>query len=263
MRPNTTKRLLQEGKPAFGTWLSFASIGVAEAMATAGWDWIVVDTEHGATGIETLAGMLSAIAHSASVPMCRVPWNDPQAIKRTLDAGALGIVVPMVNSAEDAAAAVRAARYPPLGIRSAGGGRWRYWAGSDYSQRANEEILVVVQIEHIDAVRRADEILSVPGVDAGFVGPSDLAWSMGLLPNGPGMGSPPHEEAIAAVAAAGRRTGTPVGIHALSAEEAARRAGEGFQFIACRTEASMMLSAAAADLKTIRAGVAARVGERA
>jgi 4-hydroxy-2-oxoheptanedioate aldolase len=251
MRINTAKRLLKEGKPAIGTWMNFASVGAAEAMAHTGWDWIVVDTEHGAIDMESLASMLIAIGTTDTIPMCRVPWNDPMLIKRALDAGAYGVVIPMVNSVEEAKAAVAACKYPPDGIRSAGGGRWRYWAGNDYPQHANEEIMVVVQIEHQDAVRNVKEILSVPGVDACFIGPNDLAWSMGLQ-FATGDARKPHEEAIQAVVRGAKEVGVPAGIHARSAEEVVQRIKQGFQYIACLNEAHFMFSGAAEAVKHIR-----------
>ncbi|MHB1134416.1 MAG: HpcH/HpaI aldolase family protein [Chloroflexota bacterium] len=251
MRPNTAKRLLKEGKPAIGTWMNFASVGAAEVMAHAGWDWIVVDMEHGAIDLETMTSMFIAIGTTNTIPMCRVPWNDPMEIKRVLDAGSYGIVVPMVNSAEEARAAVSAAKYPPVGIRSAGGGRWRYWAGPDYMQYANEEILVVVQIEHIDAVRNVREILSVPGVDACFIGPNDLAWSMDLQ-FATGDARKAHEEAIQEVLRVAKEVGVPAGIHARSQEEVVTRIKQGFQYIACLNEGHFMFDGAAQAVKHIR-----------
>ncbi len=251
MKINTAKRLLKEGKPAIGTWMNFASVGAAEALATTGWDWIVVDTEHGAVDIESLASMFIAIGSTPTIPMCRVPWNDPMLIKRVLDAGSYGVVVPMVNSPEEAKAAVEACKYPPEGIRSAGGGRWRYWAGPDYLRHANEEILIVVQIEHIDAVRRVREILAVPGVDACFIGPNDLAWSMGLQ-FATGEARKAHEEAIQEVLHGAKDVGVPAGIHAQSPEEVVERIKQGFQYIACKNEARFMLDAAGDAVKYIR-----------
>ena len=251
MRPNTAKRLLKEGKPAIGTWMNLASVGAAEVLAHAGWDWIVVDTEHGAVGIESLHNMFVAIGTTSTIPMCRVPWNDPAQIKRVLDAGSYGVVIPMVNSPEEAKAAVAACKYPPEGIRSAGGGRWRFWAGADYPQYANEEILVVVQIEHIDAVRRVREILSVPGVDACFIGPNDLAWSMNLQ-FAAGEARKAHEEAIQEVLRGAKDVGVPAGIHARSPEEVVERIQQGFQYIACLADHHFMFNAASAAAKFIR-----------
>lgn len=251
MRFNTVKRLLKDGKPAIGTWLNFPCVNSAEAMAHAGWDWVTVDMEHGPIDYGMLNNMFMAIGTTDAMPMCRIPNNDPVHIKRILDAGAMGIVVPMVCSAEEAANAVSYAKYPPEGIRSAGGGRWRFWAGTDYTQHANDEIAVIVQIEHIEAVKKAEEILSVPGVDACFIGPADLAWSMGL---GKGLGEkdPSHAEAVAEVLRAAKKVGTPCGIHCRSVDEVNVRIDQGFQFLACINDIQFMFNSASAAVKQIR-----------
>lgn len=243
MRKNTAKQLLQAGRPAVGVWINWPSVCAAEALATVGWDWLVVDTEHGAIDLETLQNLFIAIGSTPTIPMCRVPWNDPKDIKRVLDAGALGIVVPMVCSAEDAEKAVKAAKYPPEGIRSSGGGRWRYWAGPDYTEHANDEIMVVVMIEHVDAVRRAEEILSVKGVDACFIGPNDLAWSMGV-PHGKARGTPEHQALIEEVLRAAKKVGVPAGIHCGSPEEVNQRIDQGFQFLACQNDGAFLMKSA-------------------
>jgi len=251
MRFNTTKRLLKAGKPAIGTWLNLPCVNSAEILAHAGWDWLTVDAEHGPMTIEMLNNMFTAIGTTDVIPLCRVPDNDPVWIKRILDAGALGIVVPMVCSAEEAAQAVRSAKYAPEGMRSAGGGRWRFWAGDDYPLHANDEILVVVMIEHIDAVHRIEEILAVPGVDACFIGPNDLAWSMGLG-KGPGANDPAHAAAVATVLAAAKKLGVPAGIHCRSVEEVPMRAEQGFQFLACTSDIAFLSTAARQATKHIR-----------
>ncbi len=250
MRPNTAKRLLKAGKPACGVWINWPSPVAAEALASIGWDWLVVDTEHGAIDLETLQNLFIAIGATPTIPMCRVPWNDPIHIKRVLDAGSLGIVVPMVCSAEDAAKAVSAAKYPPEGIRSSGGGRWRYWAGPNYAEEANDEIMVVVMIEHVDAVRNAEAILSVKGVDACFIGPNDLAWSMS--PYGRARGSAEHQTLIDEVLRAAKKVGVPAGIHCQSPEEVTRRIDQGFQFLACQNDGAFMMKAATEAFTLIR-----------
>jgi 4-hydroxy-2-oxoheptanedioate aldolase len=254
MRFNTTKRLLKAGKPAIGTWLNLPCVNSAEVLAHAGWDWLTVDAEHGPMTIEMLNNMFTAIGTTEVIPLCRIPDNDPVWIKRILDAGAMGIVVPMVCSAEEAGRAVQASKYAPEGMRSAGGGRWRFWAGDDYPLHANDEILVVVMIEHIDAVNRVEEILAVPGVDACFIGPNDLAWSMGLG-KGPGANDPTHAAAVAAVLAAAKKLGVPAGIHCRSVEEVPMRAEQGFQFLACTSDIAFLSGAASQGAKQIRAKI--------
>jgi 4-hydroxy-2-oxoheptanedioate aldolase len=251
VRKNTAKALLQQGKPAVGAWMNFPSVVAAEALASIGWDWICVDTEHGAIDLETAQNLFLAIGANGTIPIARVPWNDVISIHRILDAGAYGIVVPMVNSAEEAERAVKAAKYPPDGMRSAGGGRWRYWAGADYPRHANDEIMVVVMIEHIDAVSRAEEILSVPGVDACFIGPNDLAWSMGCaLDKGPK--DPSHIEAVAKVLEAAKKVGVPAGIHCLSPDDVNGRIEAGFQFLACMSDGAFLMKSATEAFQKIR-----------
>lgn len=251
MRPNTAKKLLKEGRPAVGVWINWPSVAAAEALATIGWDWLVVDTEHGAIDLETLQNLFMAISTTATVPMCRVPSNDPTTIKRVLDAGSMGIVVPMVLTPEDAQNAVRAAKYPPHGIRSSGGGRWRYHHGPDYVERANDEIAVIVMIEHVDAVKRAEEILSVPGVDACFIGPNDLAWSMST-PYGRARGTPEHQELIQAVLKAAKKVGVPAGIHCGSPQEVTQRIDQGFQFLACQNDGAFLMECATSAFKQVK-----------
>jgi 4-hydroxy-2-oxoheptanedioate aldolase len=199
------KRRLKAGETTVGAWLSFAESAVAEIMAGTGYDWILIDTEHAPFGPEGLQAVLTAFHGRPSVPIVRVPWNSPVYIKQVLDLGAEGVLVPMVMTADEARAAVAACKYPPEGIRGFGPRR-----ASDYYRRveayvasANESVLVALQIEHIDAVGRVDEILAVPGIDVVCLGPNDLSGSMGLL------GQIEHPSVVKAITrvleAAGRR----------------------------------------------------------
>src|SRR5262245_38404406 len=181
MRANPVKRALQSGKATVGTWLSLGSITVARFMARAGFDWLTVDIEHSLVDWETATHMFAAIADAGCVALARVPANRHDHIKRVLDNGAHGLVVPMVNSRAEAEAAVAACLYPPRGNRSVGGSVHALNFGGtapEYFQRADDELLVVLQCEHITAVENADAIFSVPRIDAIFVGPNDLAASM-------------------------------------------------------------------------------------
>jgi 4-hydroxy-2-oxoheptanedioate aldolase len=252
MRANHVRRRLAAGEPSVGTWLSLPSPEAAEYVSRLGFDWLVVDAEHNPVDIRTLAQMFAAMANSASAPMVRIPWNTPENFKRVLDAGAWGVVVPMVNSREEAERAVQACRYHPLGSRSVGGGRHALSWGTDapsYYANANDEVLLVLQIEHIDGVNNADEILSVPGVDACFIGPNDLAASMGL-----GLGVPlesDHPELSAAIAhirEACVRNGVAPGVHCSHADGVNQRIGEGFRFCAMASELRYMLTGLSADL---------------
>jgi 4-hydroxy-2-oxoheptanedioate aldolase len=256
MRPNPVKRALKAGQPSVGTWLSLGNIPAARFLARAGFHWLTVDLEHSMVGLETATWMFGSIADAGCVALARVPANRHDHIKRVLDNGAHGIVVPMVNSRAEAEAAVAATRYPPLGNRSVGGSLPPLNFGTtapDYFAHANEELLVVLQCEHITAVESADAIFSVPGIDAIFVGPNDLAASM----RGPD-GKPPSGEATAEamrhVLATCKKHGVAPGVHCMSAEEARGRIDEGWQFLAIGSELRMMLDGASAVLKQLGAG---------
>lgn len=254
MRPNRVKQVLKEGRPAIGAFLNIPSIATAEIMANVGWDWLVVDTEHGAIDVNTMHDMFIAISTTDTVPMCRVRDNDPAVIKQALDAGAYGIVIPMVNSPEEAERAVKACKYAPEGIRSAGPGRWRYYGGADYQKHANDEVLVAIQIEHIDAVNRVEEILSVPGIDIVHMGPGDLAWSMGL---GKGLGEkdPDHAEAMARVLRAAKKLGIPIGNAARSVQEAPKLLETGYQFLMVMNDVNHLYNSASEALKLCRQSI--------
>src|SRR5437879_4979901 len=176
MRPNPVKRALRSGQPSVGTWLSLGSITAARFMARTGFAWLTVDIEHSLVDWETATHMFASIADAGCVPLARVPANRHDHIKRVLDNGAYGVVVPMVNSRQEAEDAVAACLYPPAGNRSVGGSVHALNFGTsaaDYFDHANEELLVVLQCEHIQSVENADKIFSVPGIDAIFVGPND------------------------------------------------------------------------------------------
>jgi len=255
MRINHVRKRLQAGEPSIGTWLSLPSPEAAEYVSKIGFDWLVVDAEHNPVDIRTLAQMFASMAASGIAPMVRVPWNSPENFKRVLDAGAWGVVVPMVNTREEAERAVEAARYHPTGNRSVGGGRHALsWdsSGAEYYANANDQVLVVLQIEHIQGVEKSDEILSVPGVDACFIGPNDLAASMGL-----GLGVPlesDHPELVGAIMRirdACRAHGVATGIHTSGAAGVNFRIGQGFQFCAMASELRYMLGYLKEDLDTI------------
>ena len=255
MRANHVKRRLAAGEPSVGTWLSLPTPEGAEYVGGLGFDWLVVDTEHSPIDIRTLALMFAALSASASAPMVRIPWNTPEHFKRALDAGAWGVVVPMVNSAEEAEQAAAAMRYPPQGSRSVGGGRFARGfdtTADQYFRHAGDELLLVVQIEHIRGVEAADAILAVPGVDACFIGPNDLAASMGI-----GIGVPLEcddprlVEAIDRVRQACDRHGVAPGIHCSGAAGVTQRMAEGFRFCAMASDLRYMLAGLQAGLARI------------
>ena len=250
MRPNPVKRALKEGKPSVGTWLSLGSITAARFLARSGFDWLTVDIEHSLAGMETSSHIFASIADAKGVPLARVPSNRHDHIKRVLDNGAHGVVVPMVNSRQEAEDAVSAMLYPPTGTRSVGGSVHALnfdTNPADYFAKANDELLVVLQCEHIQSVENADAIFSVPGIDAIFVGPNDLAASMRSKD-----GKPPSadatKEAMKHVLETCRKHKVAAGLHCFSAQEAKIRIDEGWQFIAISSELKMMLDGAGAVL---------------
>src|SRR5947208_5020705 len=238
MRPNPVKRALREGKPAVGTWLSLGNVAAARFLARAGFDWLNVDMEHSMVGIETTAAIFGAVADAGCPIFARVPGNRHDHIKRVLDNGAHGVVVPMVNSRAEAEAAVAACLYPPKGNRSVGGSQHALNFGTtpaDYYARANDELLIVLQCEHIESVRNADAIFSVPGIDAIFVGPNDLAASMRSAD-----GKPPSGEATTAankkILETCKKYGVAAGYHCSTPDEVKHRIAEGWQFLAIGSE---------------------------
>ncbi|MSU35341.1 MAG: 2-dehydro-3-deoxyglucarate aldolase [Pedosphaera sp.] len=246
MKTNPVRAKLKRGEASVGTWLTLADPMAAQLMSGTGFDWLTVELEHSPTTFEHAAQSYAVIAASGCVPLVRVPWNSVENIKRVLDTGAWGIVVPMVNSRAEAEGVVRAARYRPLGHRSIGGQLHAANFGTDaatYYAQANNEVLVVVMAEHVDAVASIDDILSVPGIDVVFVGPNDLHASLGVAPAFD-SNLPEFNAALTRILASARAHGIAPGIHVADAIQARRRIAEGWQFIAISSEAGFMLQRA-------------------
>jgi 4-hydroxy-2-oxoheptanedioate aldolase len=253
MRVNPVKQALKEGRPSVGTWLSFGSILVARLMARTGFAWLTVDIEHSLVDWETATHMFATIADAGCTALARVPANRHDHIKRVLDNGAHGIVVPMVNSREEALAAVAAAKYPPIGNRSVGGTSHALnfaATANEYYARANDEVLVVLQCEHIQAVEQADSIFSVPGIDAIFVGPNDLAASMRSTDGRP-PAADETKQAMGRILAACQKHKVSAGLHCTSAEEALARVEQGWQLLAIGSELRMMLDGASEVIRNM------------
>jgi 4-hydroxy-2-oxoheptanedioate aldolase len=254
MRTNPVKRLLHEGKPTVGTWISLGNMLATRYLARAGFDWLTIDLEHGAIDWELAANLFGAVADAGGVPLARVPCGSHDHIKRALDAGAYGIVVPMVMSRAEAELAVHAAKYPPAGNRSVGGGAHSLnfaTTGPTYYDKANDEILVVLQCEHHEAVNQFAEIFSVPGVDAVFVGPNDLARSQ-YSADGKAPSSEVQEQTIQRILQAGKQIKVPVGIHTFSPSDAKKRSDEGWQFVAINSDLRFMLDGVGQALAPFR-----------
>ncbi len=248
MRENTVKTKWRAGEITYGAWLTIPSSLPAEALAHHGYDWICIDMQHGAIDYAAAFSMLTAISTTPTIPFVRVPWNDFSAINRVLDAGAMGVVVPMVNSAGEARAAVSACRYAPNGARSWGPIRASIALGADYFQHADDEIACIVMVETKQAVERLDDILAVPGIDAVYVGPADLSITLGLPP-GPDNGGA-FEAARLHIAKTCNARGITAGMHA-NASLAAKHVAAGYRMITITTDLSAMTSSAAADLAAV------------
>ena len=254
MIPNHVKRKLRAGRAQFGTLLNFGDPLVAEMMAAVGFDWLLVDTEHGPIDLATLATMFATITRYPVAPLVRVHALSEENVKRVLDAGAWGVLAPNVRTRDEAELLVRACTYPPTGVRSLGAGRFPLSFKTDaatYFQHANAEILVIVQIEHQEAVKNIDAILGVPGVDALYVGPNDFCASLGLAPSL----EPPHpefEEAMQRVLTSARRHGVVAGIHCATAETVNRRIREGWPLVGMLNDQRLLVSAAQAIRQAVR-----------
>lgn len=247
---NRSKAMAKDGSTSFGIFQGIASNAVSEILANRGFDWILVDMEHGMMGIETAGDLFAAIARGGPTPLVRVPSNDQATIKRALDAGAMGVMVPMVNSKEDAVRAVSSCKYAPAGSRGIGPGRASLFGirMGEYLAAADAQVMVIPQAEHRDAVEHIDDILSVPGIDVIFIGPYDLSCSMGL----PGqVNHPDVEKAIDTVLSAAKRTGVAPGIFCMDAESARMRAAQGFRFIALGLDSVLLDRAATGALGVV------------
>jgi 4-hydroxy-2-oxoheptanedioate aldolase len=256
MKRNPVKAALKAGKPQIGTWLSLGSVPATRLMARVGFQWLTVDLEHTSTDWSEAGVLFGSIADAGCVPLCRVPRGDHDHIKRALDGGAWGIVVPMVDTVEEAKTAIAAAKYPPTGNRSVGGTlhavNFDATAG-DYYKHADDEILVVLQTESPRGVHNAEAIYSLKGVDAIFVGPNDLTAQM-RDENGKDPSPEELEAMLQRILAIGKKVGTPVGLHVQTVEAAKKRMAEGWQFLALGSELRMMVGEAqrlvtALDLK--------------
>ena len=256
MKTNPVRAKLKRGEPSVGTWLTLADSVAAQLMASAGFDWLTVELEHSHMTFEHAARAFGIISASGCVPLVRVPINSTENIKRVLDTGAWGIVVPLVNSRAECEAVVRAARYRPVGQRTIGGQLGPANFGTDaqtYFARANDEILVIVMAETAEAVANIDDILSVPGIDAVFVGPNDLHASLGVAPAFD-SNLPAFNDALARILASAKKHGVAPGIHTQDAAQAKRRIAEGWQFVAVSSEAGLMLSKTAEIVKELGLG---------
>ncbi len=254
MRTNHVKAKMRRGEPSLGAWLNLPSPQQARLMARLGFDWLVVDAEHSAYNPTLMADMVASIADAgtACAPFVRVPHNTVEWFKWALDAGAWGVVVPMVNTVAEAQQAVSWTKYPPVGARSIGGvfGPLAFGATDwpSYSRIANDEIMVILQIESVESISNLDAILSTPGVDVAFVGPNDLHASLGLTPSSEGA-EPEFIEALRQIKAGVQQHNVALGIFCSDGNAAARRVREGFHMVSVTTDISSMIVGVTQNLK--------------
>jgi 4-hydroxy-2-oxoheptanedioate aldolase len=246
MRTNPVKAKLNRGQPTIGTWLTMGHLHAARTLARLGFDWLTLDVEHAPYDWREIATVVAAVADAGCVPLIRVPDGSHSQIKRALDAGAFGIVVPMVDTVEQASLAIAAAKYPPEGNRSVGGGMGNLnfdCSSADYYLHANDNILVILQTESPLGVQNAEAIYALPGCDAIFIGPNDLRFQMrakdGTFPT-----DEQHEAMVQKVVAIGKLVGQATGIHVFSVEDTRRRIDQGMQFIALSSDLGMLMQQA-------------------
>lgn len=252
MSANRLRQLFAAGGAVVNGWLAVPSVFSAEIMARAGWDAITIDMQHGAVDYGDALAMLTAISAGGQAgPMVRVPWNEPGAIMRMLDAGAVGIICPMIESAEAARAFVRACCYPPKGARSFGPIRARLIYGDGYATDANDNVMPFAMIETAEALARVDEILDVEGLAGVYVGPADLAYSLGETPRFDPV-APTVVAAVDRILAAAKARGLIAGIHNGTPEYARAMIEKGFQLVTVGSDARFIETGAKATLAAMR-----------
>jgi 4-hydroxy-2-oxoheptanedioate aldolase len=255
MATNPIREIWAGDRPAFGLWSVMPGTIGAEILAKAGADYVCVDQQHGVIDYGSIAPMFQVIRAGGAAPITRVLSNDPFLIMKALDAGSWGVIVPLVNSAEDAARAVSACRYPPQGIRSFGPVLAADVIGSRDPEKLGGEVVCLVMVETREALERVGEIAATPGLDGVYIGPSDLALSLGLTPTLEIMEGE-HAEAVERIREACHQNGIAAGIHSPSGEWARRHAQAGFDLITVASDAPLLRGAASREMTTAREGLA-------
>jgi 4-hydroxy-2-oxoheptanedioate aldolase len=250
MRPNPLKSSFETGTISLGAWITTSSSIIAEIASSSGYDYVCLDMQHGLMDYSDTVPMLQALTTGTATPVVRVPENHPSHIGKALDAGAMGIIIPMINTVEQCEAAVAACRYAPKGSRSYGPSRVIGVEGADYFQRANADISVIPMIETVEALGNLDAILSVPGVNAIYVGPADLAISQGFEP---GTSEPEFLEALSIVVAACDRHNVVPGMHA-TPTTANDRLNRGFRMVTVTADLVALRTKLNDDLAFVRDG---------
>lgn len=251
---NPLRSLWDGGSAAINGWLSIGSPFAAEIMAAQGYDSLTVDLQHGALDYADALGMFQAVRASGVAPVARAPWLDPGAIMKALDAGAYGIICPMVNDRAEAERFVSAMRYPPRGLRSFGPTRVSVAAGGGYAAAANDEVVALAMIETAEAMANLEAIVATPGLDGVYIGPADLTLGVtaGRLAPGFDREEPEMLEAIHAILRAAKNAGIRAGLHCGAPEYAAKAIGWGFDLVTISNDVRLLAGAAAASVSKAR-----------
>jgi len=252
MRPNAIREKWKKNEAVVNGWLAIPHAFSAETMAHQGWDSLTIDMQHGAIGYESAFNLLTAISTTSCAPVVRVPWLDPAMLMKVLDAGAYGVICPMINSAAEAELFVGATTYPPRGERSFGPIRGLLYGGADYPSAADDTIVRFAMIETRAALDNLDAILAVDGLDAVYVGPADLSRALGCEPRFD-PDAPVVVEAIDYILARARVAGKPAGIHNGSASYAAKMVNKGFGFVTIGSDARFIAAGSRAALAELKA----------
>ena len=254
MKDNNVRTIWARGDAVINGWCAIPDSYCTELMAHVGFDSLTIDLQHGVVDYQAAVTMLQAMSTTDVVPLVRLPWNDPAWIMKTLDAGVLGVICPMINNVEQAEKLVGACKYPPRGYRSFGPIRAKVCHGGDYHDHANDNLIVMPQIETLEAIENIDEILTVPGIDGVYVGPSDLSMALGRQPR-LGQSDPVCVEARAKIVAACRRHGVAAGIHQQDAKGTLEQIENGFQFVTIASDNRFLTAKANAEVSAVRAGI--------
>ena len=252
MRPNRLREIWQAGGAVVNGWLAIPNSFSAETMAHQGWDSLTIDMQHGVVDYQAMVTMLQAISTTNTVPVVRVPWLEPGILMKSLDAGAYAVICPMINTREDAEKLVAYTHYAPQGTRSFGPVRALLYGGADYPQHANKTIVSFAMIETKQALDNLDDILSTPGLDAIYIGPSDLSIALGCKPTFDDL-DPPAAQAVDHILARAKAHGVVAGIHNGTPEAARKRVAKGFQFVTIGSDARLMAAGSQEILAKMKA----------
>lgn len=253
MRENRLRTIWKSGGAAVNGWLAIANSFSTETMAHQGWDTLTIDLQHGVIDYQAMIPMLQAISTTDTVPVVRVPWLEPSVLMKALDAGAYAVICPMVSSREEAQRLVAYTRYAPRGTRSFGPVRATLYGGADYAEHADATIVRFAMIETAQALDNLDAILSVEGLDAVYIGPSDLSLALGCKPAFDEL-EPKAAEAVDHILARAKAHGVVAGIHNAAPEAALARIAKGFQFVTVSSDARLIAAGAQQVMAVMRAG---------